>query len=479
MNAKINPVHPVLFVDDEEHYLLSVELAMSSNGITNIETCRDSEQVLDLLARKQYSLVVLDITMPHLSGAELLPQIVDRHPEVNVIMVTAVNDVASAVECMKKGAFDYVLKPIDETRLVAAVRHGLELSEVRTENAMLKQSFLRESVEHPEAFSSIISRSATMQSLFKYIEAIAPTDLPVLITGETGTGKELFARAIHTSSGRKGDLVTVNVAGVDDNLFSDTLFGHRKGAFTGADAERKGLIEKADSGTLFLDEIGDLSIESQVKLLRLLQDGQYYPLGSDIARLSNARIVVATHQDIHRLQAESKFRQDLYYRLKSHHISIPPLRDRRSDIPYLVDHFVAQAAHDLGKKRPTVPREIYPMLSNYAFPGNVRELQGLIFDSLSTHTTGVLSLDSIRMKIAADRSHAKSGAGKRTADQTLVDTLAAICSQFPTLEEMEDAMITEALKRAENNQTIAAELLGISRRALNNRLQRSHRSKNP
>ncbi len=472
MNAKINPAHPILFVDDEEHYLLSVELAMSSNGITNIETCRDSRLVLDMLSRKAYSLVVLDITMPHLSGGQLLPQIVDRHPEVNVIMVTAVNDVASAVACMQNGAFDYLLKPIDETRLVAAVKHGLELTEVRAENAMLKESFLRESVEHPKAFAPIITRSPGMQSLFKYIEAVAPTDLPILITGETGTGKELFAHAIHAAGGAKGQLVSVNVAGVDDNLFSDTLFGHRKGAFTGADAERKGMIEKADSGTLFLDEIGDLSIESQVKLLRLLQDGQYYPLGSDIARLSNARIVVATHQDIHRLKTQGTFRQDLYYRLKSHHINIPPLRERRSDIPYLIDHFLAEGSNALQKKRPTVPRELYPLLGNYDYPGNVRELQGMIFDALSRHTSGILSLESFRRTINADRSVANGSLPGLSTDQSAADALSSLGSRFPTLSEMEDAMIAEALLRAENNQTIAAEMLGISRRALNNRLQR-------
>ncbi|MGA9119846.1 MAG: sigma-54 dependent transcriptional regulator [Bacteroidota bacterium] len=472
MKPKTNPFHPVLFVDDEEHYLLSVELTMSANGITNIETCSDSRVVMDLLSRKPYSLVVLDINMPHISGRELLPHIVALHPDINIIVVTAVNDVESAVECLKQGAFDYVLKPADETRLVAAVKHGLELSEIRNENAMLKQSFLRETVEHPEAFAGIITHSRSMQSLFKYIEAIAKTDLPVLITGETGTGKELFAGAIHTASGRPGEMVTVNVAGVDDNLFSDTLFGHRKGAFTGADAERKGLIEKADNGTLFLDEIGDLSIESQVKLLRLLQDGQYYPLGSDIARLSNARIVVATHRDIHSSQRDGRFRQDLYYRLKSHHINIPPLRERKSDVPYLVDHFINQAANELGKKRPAVPREIYPLLSNYPFPGNVRELQGLIFDALSMHSSGILSLESMRKKIAADRPEQISpGVGSGTG-QSSTDEIVDFHGRFPTLKEVEEATIKEALKRAESNQTIAAELLGISRRALNNRLRR-------
>ncbi|MDZ7767137.1 MAG: sigma 54-interacting transcriptional regulator [Melioribacteraceae bacterium] len=222
------------------------------------------------------------------------------------------------------------------------------------------------------------------------MEAIAKTNLPVLITGETGTGKELIANAIHKVSGRKGELVPVNVAGVDDNLFSDTLFGHKKGAFTGAEIERKGLIERAEDGTLFLDEIGDLNIESQVKLLRLLQEGQFYPLGSDIAKLSNARIIVATNRSIKSLQSSNTFREDLYYRLRSHHINIPPLRERKKDIPYLIDFFLIRAAKELGKTKPRPPKELYTLLSNYHFPGNIRELEGIIYDAVSLHKSGIL-----------------------------------------------------------------------------------------
>jgi len=471
VKSNLAPAHPVLFVDDEENYLLSLELTMSSNGITNIVTCNDSRRVMPLMAERQFSLVVLDINMPHLSGVELLPQIVEAHPGTHVIIVSAVDDVESAVLCMKKGAFDYVVKPADDTRLIAAIRRGLELDEVRSENEMLKQSLLRGKIERPDAFSAIITQAQTVRSLFRYIEAVAGTNLPILITGETGTGKELFAAAVHRVSGRSGELVTVNVAGLDDNLFSDTLFGHRKGAFTGAEAERKGLIERAENGTLFLDEIGDLRVESQVKLLRLLQDGQYYPLGSDIAKLSNARIIVATHRDIRPMQAGNEFRQDLYYRLKSHQISIPPLRDRQSDIPVLVEHFVTQAALELGKKRPSLPKELFTLLKNYPFPGNVRELRGMIYDAVSLHASGILSLDSLRKQIAANAGERSPdrAPGSRAPDEELIQ----IPGRFPTLGEAEEALIGEALRRADGNQTIAAELLGISRRALNNRLRRN------
>ncbi len=469
MKPKIRPDKPILLVDDEEHFLLSAELTISSNGIKNIETCSDSRNVLSLLSKKEYSIVVLDINMPFVSGAELLPQIVKNYPEIPVIVITAVNNVDSAVHSMKEGAFDYVVKPVDDTRLLATIKRGLELTEMRNENKLLKESLLKEKLEHPESFEHIITTSGSMRAIFRYIEAIAKTNLPVLITGETGTGKELIAQAVHNNSGRRGELIPVNVAGVDDNLFSDTLFGHKKGAFTGADIERKGLIEKAEDGTLFLDEIGDLSIESQVKLLRLLQDGKYYPLGSDIAKLSNARIIVATNRDIKSMQNGEGFRQDLYYRLRSHHIQIPPLRERKKDIPFLIDYFLIKAANELGKKKPHPPKELFTLLSNYHFPGNVRELEGIIFDAVSLHKSGILSLELIRKKLS-DHLITKP-IQKRNGDEVDEQPI-TITGRFPSLKETEDSLIYEALKRADGNQTIAAELLGISRRALNNRLQR-------
>jgi DNA-binding NtrC family response regulator len=469
MNPKVIPADPVLLVDDEEHFLLSAELSLSSNGINNIQTCSDSMKVLDLLDEKKYSLVVLDINMPHLSGLDLIPAIVHKFPAIPVMVITAINNVDSAVFCMREGAFDYLVKPVDDRRLFTSVKRALELSEIRNENEMLKKSLLSTDLEHPEAFTDIITHSGNIESIFKYIEAIAGTRLPVLVTGETGTGKELFATAIHKASGRKGELVTVNVAGVDDNFFSDTLFGHKKGAFTGAETERKGLIEKAENGTLFLDEIGDLSMESQVKLLRLLQDGSYYPLGSDIAKLSNARIIVATHRDITTMQGNNSFRQDLFYRLKTHEIAIPPLRERKMDLPHLIDFFIAKASEKLGKKEPTVPKELYTLLSNYNFPGNIRELEGLIFNALSLHKGGIMSLESIRKKIL-DFNNGKNHTEVHEGNN---EELINFQGRFPTLKEAEDLIIKEALKRAKGNQTIAADLLGISRRALNNRLRRA------
>jgi transcriptional regulator with PAS, ATPase and Fis domain len=300
-----------------------------------------------------------------------------------------------------------------------------------------------------------------MRNLFQYAEAIAGSGEPVLITGETGTGKELLAEAVHRLSGRSGEFVPVNVAGLDDALFSDTLFGHRRGAFSGADSAREGMVAKAAGGTLFLDEIGDLKPPSQVKLLRLLQEQQYYPLGSDIAKVSNVRILCATHQDLHAAMAEEAFRSDLFYRLSVHQIDIPPLRRRNEDIPVLVGHFIEQAAESLGKKAPEVPAELLTLLSNHHFPGNVRELRALVFDAVARHQSGgVLSMKSFRKAVTA----------KRPIDAAVEQS--DLDGRFLTLKEAEQKHIHLALQRAGNNQGIAATLLGISRPALNRRLAR-------
>ncbi|MCB0746168.1 MAG: sigma-54-dependent Fis family transcriptional regulator [Ignavibacteriales bacterium] len=471
MTISLNPTKPILLVDDEQHFVSTAELILNSNRLTNVETCSDSSKVLSLLKNKEYSLVALDINMPNISGKELLPKIIENFPDMPVIMITAINDVENAVECMKLGAFDYLVKPVDDERLISSIKRGLYFASVWNENIRLKETLFKDKLEHPEVFSDIITNSTKMRSIFKYIEAIAKTNLPILVTGETGVGKELIATAIHKISGRVGELVPVNVAGVDDNLFSDTLFGHKKGAYTGAEKERKGLIEHAENGTLFLDEIGDLSIESQVKLLRLLQDGKYYPLGSDVAKLSDARVIVATHKNLDKMKDDDSFRKDLYYRLKAHHVHIPPLKERKEDIPILISHFLNTASEELNKKRPASPKELYTILSNYSFPGNVRELEGIIFDAVSRHTSGVLSIENIRKKTIGTEDEIKNNSSQSEIPDNFSESI-IFTSQFPTFKTAEILMIREALKRSDNNQTIAAQLLGITRRALNNRIQR-------
>jgi DNA-binding NtrC family response regulator len=291
----------------------------------------------------------------------------------------------------------------------------------------------------------------------------------VLLTGETGTGKELMARAVHRLAAPRGDFVAVNVAGLDDQMFSDTLFGHTRGAFTGADRPRDGLITRAEEGTLFLDEIGDLAPTSQVKLLRLLQEGTYYPLGADRPRQSRARVVVATNRDVVQDVQAGTFRTDLYYRLRAHHIQIPPLRSRREDIPLLVTHSLAKAAAALHKPVPTPPLALYQLLNTYAFPGNVRELEAMVFDAVARHQGGSLALQAFKNAMEAGRSLL---AGEQRSASSLSSRSPWDAELLPTLKEAEDALVAAALRHADGNQGVAAGLLGVSRQALNKRLRR-------
>jgi len=468
MTESFYPQLPVLMVDDEVQALNSFEMVLRSASMNHILRCQDSRKVMEIFSSQEIEVMMLDLSMPHVSGEELLLLVTKDHPEVPVIVITGSNDVDTAVACMKTGAFDYMVKPVEKSRLISGVKRAIELRELQRENKSLRAHVLSDRLEHPEAFSEIVTESPVMRSIFQYIESISVSPQPILITGETGVGKELVSKAIHRLSQRKGAFVPVNVAGLDDNVFADTLFGHKKGAFTGADQARNGLVEQASGGTLFLDEIGDLSPVSQVKLLRLLQDGEYFPLGSDVGKRSDARVVVATNQNIQALQESGKFRKDLYYRLCCHQIHLPPLRERREDLPVLLDHFIEKASETLGKKKPTPPGELLALLSTYGFPGNVRELQSIILDAVSSHKSGKLSMEGfksyLRQKqptLEADPKHLSQG------ERFLV----SFSEPLPTLKQTEQLLISEAMKRARRNQATAAQLLGITRQALNKRLK--------
>jgi len=460
----------VLIVDDEEEIRASVRAALMLDGITNFVECGNGDEARDRARAQPFSAVVLDLNLPGLSGVELLTHILEERPETPVIVATGTGDLDTAIRCMRAGAFDYLAKPIDRTRLVTSTRHAIEKWETEREVRSLRDGLLASQPAHPEAFRQIITADPGMSVIFRYAEAIARTSLPVLITGETGVGKELVARAIHSLSQRAGSFVPVNVAGLDDTLFADTLFGHVKGAYTGAESAREGMVAKAEEGTLFLDEIGDLAPESQIKLLRLLQEREYYPLGTDRPRPTTARFVFATNLDIARETGEGKFRKDLLYRLRSHHIRIPPLRERLGDLPVLVDHFLDKASKAVGKSRPTAPRELLPLLRSYSFPGNIRELEGLIFDAVVRHQSRVLSLASFRNAMGERAAGtAEKGAGSCTSDD---DTLFAGCQTLPTLKEAANLLIEESLRRSKGNQDAAARLIGLTRTALNRRINR-------
>jgi len=460
MNRISYPSLPVLLVDDEIEMVRSFDLTLRASGITNIMRCHDSRDVLTFLSNQEIGVILLDLTMPFISGDELLPLINRDFPDNPVIIITGNTEVDTAVQCMKVGAFDYMVKPVEESRLVSGVKRAIEIRELQYENLKLKERMLNSRLDDPEAFSEIITNNETMLSIFQYVESIAGNPKPVLITGETGVGKELMVKAIHKLSNRQGQFVAVNVAGIDDNIFSDTLFGHVKGAFTGADKTRKGLVEKASGGTLHLDEIGDLNPDSQVKLLRLLQEHEYFPVGSDLPKMTDARVIVVTNKVLQALQESGRFRKDLYYRFCAHSIHIPPLRERLDDLTLLVDYFLEEASHSLGKKKPTLHEELITLLSNYHFPGNIRELQSMIYNAVSNHKSKKLSMDQFNAHFDQEGATGRTDLSRFSPKH---DSRFAGSKPLPTLEQTNRLLIEEAMKRTNNNQSMAARLLGISR----------------
>jgi len=467
MSTTPYPDFGILLVDDEPDWLGSLSLTLEScAGISNIATCCDSRQVMAILDQGAIGLVLLDLTMPHLSGEELLEKIAERHPEIVTIVVSGLNQIEIAVRCMRKGAFDYFVKTDDQDRMIGGVLRAVRMQELQRDHRAMASRLNSAEIRHPEAFADIVTNDRAMRAVFAYVEAVAKSPQPLLITGESGVGKELIARAAHSLSGCRGKLVTVNVAGLDDTVFADTLFGHLRGAYTGAEQPRRGMVEEAGDGTLFLDEIGDLAIPSQVKLLRLLQEGEYFPLGSDLPKRLKARIIVATHQDLAAREAAGTFRRDLYFRLHTHQVNLPPLRERRCDIPLLLEHFLAEAARTLGKPRPVPPKGLVSLLSGYSFPGNVRELKAMIYDAVSQQRERTLSLDLFARVVECSRPERGASAVHPPRHNPF-----AGFEELPTFGDAAAFLVLEAMERSGGNQTMAARLLGISQPALSKRLK--------
>ena len=463
MSSRLYPDYPVLVVDDEAHIVESQLNVLKSNGINNIISTTDSREVLGLLHSNEVEVVILDLRMPYISGEDILLQIRDDFPHVPVIIITGTNEIDIAVKCMRAGAFDYMVKAVEESRLVSGVSRAIELRELKREYWDLRKRLLSDRLSNPEVFSRIITQNRKMQSIFLFVESIAKTDETVLISGETGVGKELIAGTIHDLSRPEMPFVAVNVAGLDDTMFSDSLFGHRKGAYTGAADSRKGFLQQASGGTILLDEIGDLSPSSQVKLIRLLETGEYYPLGSDLTMKTDARIVVSTNKNLNEAVGSGEFRKDLYYRLSAHEIKIPPLRERKKDLPLLVSHFMEEASKKLSKEKIAVPPELIPLLEIYDFPGNIRELRSMIFDAVSKQTEKMLSLKSFKEAMGKD---VQVFSTKQTEE------LIIFKDRLPTIAQAGDILVAEAMKRAKGIRSTAAILLGISPQALGKRLNR-------
>jgi DNA-binding NtrC family response regulator len=456
---------PIVLVDDEPAITLGQSLALQKSGLDNVTTIQDSRNVMSYLAEHGAGVLLLDLNMPHVSGQTLLRQVAEKYPEIPVIVMTAVDDLGTAVSCMKDGAIDYLLKPFDNELLVMAVRRGLERRVMRADLNNLKAGLLAEAPGDHDAFDTIITQDKKMLAMFRYVTAIAKSPNPVLITGESGTGKSELARAIHRLSGRPGELVETNVAGIDDQFFTDKLFGHVKGAYNGAPG-RIGKVQQAGRGTLFLDEIGDLSLGCQVKLLELLQEGTFEMLGSVKKERCLARIVAATNRDLPKLVAEGRFRADLYFRLDIHHVKYPPLRERKGDLALLVPFLLNKAAQDCEKAVPTPPAVLLPLLQSYDWPGNVRQLQNMIDDAVAQHAGGVLSTQSFRDKMGSELPDLAAVEGAMKPAIVFPEPL-------PTIDEATEALIQEAMRLSSDNQRIAARMLGLTRQALNRRIARA------
>ena len=460
---------PILIYFPDKKTENTITTLLKEAGFNDFLIVEDDLQLMNALHNMIVELVLMDINLPRIAGIDVLKSIKYKFPHVPVMILTDNHDLETAVSCMKIGACDYLTKPVESDRIISVVKRIREMNSLRKEVNALRSSLLTGEIKDKAAFSPIVTQSRKMFSVFQYVEAIAQSHEAVLITGETGVGKELIAKAIHDLSNLKGDFIAVNIAGLDDSVISDTLFGHKKGAYTGADSERQGMTLKASDGTLFLDEIGDMSHNTQTKLLRLLQDGEFYPLGSDDLLKSNARIIVATNQDIDQFIFEGKFRLDLYYRLRTHHLHVPPLRERKGDIPLLFNHFLEEVCQSLKKSKPSIHPELFTLLSTYHFPGNVRELKALVTDAVIRHKARMLSMESF-METMKDQSISipLSTTTSHNNGSDLLETF----GHFPTLKEIEQFLISKALNVSENNQGIAASMLGITRQALNRRLQR-------
>ena len=438
----------ILVVEDEEKLRRVLELQLTSAGF-DVDKVATAEEGLKLVDRAD--LVLTDLRLPNMDGLQLLALIRRQNVQVPVIMMTAFGSIETAVESMKAGATDFVLKPFSLDHLMQVVQKALEVRALREENRALKEELGRR-----YEFDNIIGRSQPMQEIFATVERVAPSRATVLLAGESGVGKDLIARAIHFRSPRKDHpLVKINCSAIPENLMESELFGYEKGAFTGAQMSKPGKFEQADKGTVFLDEIGDVPAAIQVKLLRILQEREFERLGSNVTRHIDVRVIAATNQDLRAALEQGTFREDLYYRLNVVPMNIPPLRERKVDIPFLAGHFVKKLAPDAGNQVEGITEAAIEKLMSYHWPGNVRELENVIERSLVMCTGNVLDARDIHLENAPrPRAHSESG----------------FLPEGMTLDEYEQDLIREALKRADGNKSHAARLLGLTRNALRYRL---------
>ena len=446
--------HTILVVEDEQVQLEALAGFLRKQGYDVLQSARPVDG-LALARERAVDIVLTDFKMPAMSGVELLEALKKMNPAIDVIIMTAYGSVESATEAMKLGAVDYITKPIDLRQLQLMIRNTLERKLLVSENRQLRRQ-----LSERFSFEGIVSQSTAMSQVLNIAGRVASSNAPVLITGETGTGKELVAKAVHfAGSRREKPFVAVNCAALSENLLESELFGHEKGAFTGADRQRKGRFETAEGGTLFLDEVGEIPLALQVKLLRVLQEKTYERVGSSHPLPTNVRIVAATNRDLEAMVREGKFREDLFYRLNVVAIRIPPLRERREDIPPLIDAFIERFASENSKKITGISREAMDLLMKHSYPGNVRELENIMQQSIVLCRGEMLVSEDLPLRVHEPFSEKIS----------LMEMEGTFTEK---VEAFEKSLILAALQSAGNVQTRASEQLGIGERHLRYKLKK-------
>jgi two-component system response regulator AtoC len=447
----------ILVVDDERDYLDSIKRGLITSGYRNVRTEPDPVKAAAAFERGEvYDIVLIDITMPGMSGVELLDRIKNDSPGTECIMVTAVDEAKVAVECLKKGAYDYIVKPISRDDLILRIKHAQERKRLM-ELIHFKTTETPQQLIHVEAFKSIVTRSPKVLKILKEAELHAASEVPVLVTGESGTGKELLARAIHLASPRaKFPFTPLNIAFLAGSLFDAEFFGYTRGAFTGAEKDRIGYLESASHGTLFLDEIGTMPVELQGKLLRVLQEGEFSRLGTSRMQKIDVRYIAATNEDLERLIVKRMFRKDLYYRLKGAWLHLPPLRERREDIPLLIQSFLEDLDGSAGKV--DIEPDAVSVLMKYDYPGNIRELRSIL-QAAANLTRG----KPITARLLPDGVRTRRSAPTPRSSTESVQSL--------SLELVERSHILKVYEQTGRNKAETAKLLKIGSNTLRRKLE--------
>jgi two-component system, NtrC family, response regulator len=448
----------ILIVDDERNYPLILSAVLEEEGFETL-TANSGAEALGILKESDVDLVLTDMKMPQMDGIELLERIKTHNPDLPVVMMTAHGTVEKAVEAMQKGAYTYILKPFDNDRLVLYANKALDMYRVIKENREL-----RSTIANQYSFGNIIGKSPSMAEVFDIIRKVSQATATVLIEGSSGTGKELVAKSIHYNSPRRDrPFIPVNCAALAESLLESELFGHEKGAFTGAAATKKGRFELADGGTLFLDEIGELSQGLQVKLLRVLQEKTFERVGGVRPLTVDIRLIVATNKSLKTEVKEGRFREDLFFRLNVVHLILPPLRQRREDIRLLVGHFIEKYGAERSTSTPIlgVDPEVERLFYDYAWPGNVRELENVIERAMVMCTDTMIRLEDLPQDFRDN-----------VTDNLSLSSIPPDAKLYETLAQVEKDMIIRAMKRADNVQTRAAELLGIGKSGLNQKIKK-------